>query len=360
MNCGHAICCVDCKQDVQKICPICGIAVSYFIHATCKQEEASFSRQMSSMNEDDIEKASNIIRLQDEEDRGSESLRNSNLRMENQIFDQNSIDSSDHNLRKSSSPLHQADEMRTPLQMGTPSLAQMSIGMHKRNNFVTSHKKHFDNGEETTGLNSGKRVSKEGLRVEPPRPKLEQASYISEKDEEDHGDSYAVIPAFKKLKNGNSFAASSRKPSKKGTSHEDSRSLANEDDRSLSAMHLLGHEVKSMRSGMDMEDGDLSNRKAEKSKPRIEGINWNEEVSRDEERSSLGAKTLTESDENHSSHHRGRPAKNSNLPSSEDEEDPSEVDRASSRKQIPMELSAGFGQKNQRNRAFLAQRHAEN
>jgi hypothetical protein len=328
--------------------------VNYFIHASQKQDEEKFSRQMSSMNEEDIEKASNLIRLNSDDEPDSNSMMNSQLKFDNRIQGQQSPERNETQHKKAQDQSPKSDEFRSPLQLGTPSIAQMTGGMNKRNNFISSQNRFSQNNEEIMKLNSGKKNNRPSGREIQPKIELKNHSYISEQDEEYHVDSYAVIPSLKKNDNKLLNGDSSRKPSRKIADMSRSQSAMNEDDKSLSAVNLLGQEVKSMRSGMGPEEDEYSAHGGVRVKPRIEAIDWNAALSRDEEENSEAGKTFTETDGDQSSKHHQRQAKNSNIPSSEDEEDPSEVDKESAGNFPLIDPKHAFAQRNQKKQAFLA------
>lgn len=66
MNCGHAICCADCKPKVKDTCPICGVKVSYMIQASKGTSVQKFVRQPSSV--EDLDKVSNVVKEEPEDD----------------------------------------------------------------------------------------------------------------------------------------------------------------------------------------------------------------------------------------------------------------------------------------------------
>jgi hypothetical protein len=68
MNCGHAVCCANCKNLVNRVCPICGIKISYFIHASHPEASGNFYRQQSSAHEEDFDKVSGLMKLEEDHD----------------------------------------------------------------------------------------------------------------------------------------------------------------------------------------------------------------------------------------------------------------------------------------------------
>jgi hypothetical protein len=65
MNCGHAVTCSQCKTLVNDVCLICGSKINYYINAVPKKEKnpEEFSRHLSSINEEDYVKQSNLLEI---------------------------------------------------------------------------------------------------------------------------------------------------------------------------------------------------------------------------------------------------------------------------------------------------------
>ena len=95
MNCGHAVCCNECKSDINEYCNICGVKISYLINANHHDIDDHFSRQLSSIKEEEFEKASNVIEVDSDKE---EEVKDKNNRPQYNIHSDRSSDEDGHTL----------------------------------------------------------------------------------------------------------------------------------------------------------------------------------------------------------------------------------------------------------------------
>lgn len=312
MSCGHAICCMKCKARANSVCPICGQTVSYLIHATQPEAEDSYSRQASSMQQDEVEKVSNLIRLSSRE-------------MSDEEGGKPKAMSSQDNLSRSQSPIENnrrgqpTDGLalpyapdRSPTLLGTPSISQGGRGLVGRNNFVHAKGRKFERTSQLSSLvGPGHPAKSRGPLAHKEVRQLSRGD-ISERDEEQSNASKHEVQqnleANQLLKNTSIDQISMAR----GAGVFGTPSAMHDEEASQPDVRLAGTKPINMRSQIDYSEEHSLDDQVNEQQVNMSRINWDADISGNDIQSHTSGP---------SGHSRLQGVEISNPPTSEDEVD---------------------------------------